>query len=256
MNAEVFSNVSINQGRNIVMKHLTALILLIILFSLCVIPASAARMENSSYILDLNQDNTEAQSGASPTPEITKDQAGIGKTISGENFISHLSYDNDTKNLPLILSTSSDLLNFGIIQPGEPLIRTQSLTVLPGSAPSYAVLSYQNHTLEADGIQIPNTTCDNGACTPILSDIWTIPLTYGFGYRCDNLEGASCDTALQKDFYKSFANEKADAFPAEVLHAYTATKSSAIISYKINIPGNQANKGYQTTVYHIAVPGL
>lgn len=238
------------------MKHLSALILLIIVFSLCVIPASAARMQNSSYILDLNQDNTQAQTDPSVTPAVAQDQKGIGKTVRGENFISLLSYDNETKNLPLILSSSSDLLNFGIIQPGEPLIRTQSLTVLPGSAPSYTVLSYQNHTLEADGIQIPNTTCDNGACTPILSDIWTIPLTYGFGYRCDNLEGTSCDTDLQKDFYKSFANEKADMFPAETLHAYTAAKSSAIISYKINIPGNQANKGYQTTVYHIAVPGL
>lgn len=240
------------------MKYLYAIILLVLFFTLSVIPARAQSMENSSYILNLNNNASEVEP-PDVTPEstvLTKNETGLAKTVSGDNFISFLSYDNDTKNLPLVLSTSSDELNFGNIQPGEPIIRTHALTVLPGSAQGYQVLSYQDHTLEADGIQIPNTTCDNGSCTPILSDIWVIPLTYGFGYRCDNLEGYACDPYLKKDYYKSFANEKANVFPAEVLKETGNIKSQAIISYKVNISGNQADKAYQTTIYHIAAPNL
>ncbi|MFI5265619.1 MAG: hypothetical protein ACHQT7_02645, partial [Candidatus Levyibacteriota bacterium] len=215
-------------------------------------------MENSSYILDLNNNSQVQDPNAPSAPAVPSgNQADFAKTVSGDNFISFLSYDGDTKNLPLVLSTSSDLLNFGTIQPGEPIIRTLSLTVLPGSTQGYQVLSYQNHALEGDGgTQIPNTTCDNGACTPILPDIWAIPLTYGFGYRCDNLEGNGCDRNLKKDYYKSFANEKANEFPAGILEVDGSTKSQAIISYKVNVSGNQANKAYQTTIYHIATPDL
>lgn len=220
--------------------------------------AEALSMENSSYILELNA-NTPADAAPDITPVplvLTNNEPILPKTISGNNFISFLSYDGDTKRLPLVLSTTNDLLNFGTIQPGEPIIRTHALTVLPGSAQGYQVLSYQNHTLEADGTQIPNTTCDNGSCTPVLSDVWTIPLTYGFGYRCDNIASNPCAPDLKKDYYKSFANEKADDFPAYILTENGNIKSQAIISYKVNVPGNQANKGYQTTVYHIATPNL
>lgn len=221
-------------------------------------PIHAQSMKNSSYILDLNA-NTSGGTNPDVTPVppiLTNNETSLPKAISGNNFISFLSYNEDTKHLPLVLSTSNDLLNFGIIQPGEPIIRTHALTVLPGSAQGYQVLSYQNHTLERDGVQIPNTTCDNGSCTSVLSDVWTIPLTYGFGYRCDNIANKPCAQDLKKDYYKSFANEKADEFPASVLTETENIKSQAIISYKVNIPGSQANKAYQTTIYHIATSNL
>lgn len=238
------------------MKYLRLTILLVIVGTLSVRVTHAQTMKNSSYILDLSNNPAQQTNTATPTETDNTNVVTLSKTISGDNFISTLSYDTDTKNLPLVLSTSSDLLNFGIIQPGEPVIRTHSLTVLPGSSVGYQVLSYQNHTLEADKDQIPSTTCDNGACTPILPDVWTIPLTYGFGYRCDNLKSNACDPELKKDYYKSFANEKANVSPASLLEEDRSVTSQAVITYKINVPGNQANKEYHVTIYHIAIPNL
>lgn len=234
---------------------LPALVALVLLLT----PSSgyAVSMSNSSYILDVTNDISSPQPTATPedeevAPPITQNT----KLISGDNYLVYLSYDDDVKNLPFLFSTSGDGLNFGKVIPGEPLIRTQSFTVLPNTSHGYQVVAFEDHVLQRDGASIPDVSCDAGNCTSILSDVWQNPLTYGFGYRCDNTTGMSCTTGFEQNRYKRFANDQAKETPQPVLDSRVGEKSESVISYKLNVAGNQPEKGYQNIIYYITVPSL
>ncbi len=231
---------------------ITLIFLLLILWPTQV---SAATLSNPSYNLDLNTNGTVRE----PTPikenvsenVVTNSSA---KIIKGDNYIAYLSYEEDNSNLPLLISISSDSLNFGNVKPGESVIRTHSLTVLPGFSNGYEVLSYEDHALLEDNVNIPDTSCDSGSCTQVLADTWSVPLTYGFGYRCDNVKGSSCDTQFGRAYYKRFANQELGETAVKIISSSRNTQS--ILSYKINISGSQTLKGYQNTIYHILTPQL
>lgn len=236
---------------------LIAIKLLLLASLLCTPTAFGASMSNSSYILDVSSDAPTPFPRPAIQPEkrtqvSTKDP----RTINGDNFTAYLSYEGDTKRLPFVIQSSTPLLNFGKIVPGEPLIRTQSITVIAGSAQGYDVLSYENHSPQSGSTLIPDTTCDTGNCTSILADSWTIPLTYGFGYRCDNVKGQICDSGFKEDLYKRFANEALGENPVSILSSSESIDSESIVSYKINTSATQADKAYQNIIYDIAVPHL
>lgn len=220
--------------------------------------AYAASMSNSSYILDVTNDTSSLQPtpNPKPTPIKLKLPNNSSKVISGNNYVAYLSYDDDGNKLPLVFTNSSDALNFGKIVPGEPLIRTQSLTVLPGTNHGYQVLSYEDHVLQQDSASIPDTSCDSGNCTQILSDLWQNPLTYGFGYRCDNVSSSFCALGFEDNEYKRFANESVGDAPTVILSAHTGSKAESVISYKLNIGPTQTQKAYQNIIYYITVPSL
>lgn len=231
---------------------------LLLLISLACAPvALASTMSNSSYQLDINSDAPTPFPKPTIAPEKKVEVSNKNvRIINGDNFTAYLSYEDDTQHLPFIIESSTPVLNFGKIVPGEPLIRTQSITVLPGSARGYDVIGYENHSPQAGSSLIPDTTCDTGNCTNILADTWTIPLTYGFGYRCDDVKGQICDAGFKKDLYKRFSNEALSENPVSILSSAEPINSESIISYKINTSATQADKAYQNIIYDIAVPHL
>lgn len=240
------------------MKHITALSLVFSLFItlLCVSPSSslAESMNGSQYQLDFTPDaHTAPENNSIET--IQKD-IETNKTISGNNYLITYSYDKTLKDIPFILSLGSKILNFGEIKPGEPLIRSHTIKVLPGTAQGYQVVAYQDHNLKSTNAEIPSTSCDSGSCTQILADIWSSPLTYGFGYRCDNTQGTLCTEGFNKDYYKRFSNQSLNEEPSRIINSLSSEPAESVLSYKINIPGNQEQKGYQNTIYYIAVPNF
>lgn len=219
--------------------------------------AYAAEMNNSSYILNLSNDIYTPK----PTPTSAKEKLPVlarnPKLITGDNYLAYVSYDFDIENSPFVFTNSSTQINFGKILPGEPLIRTQSLTALPGSNYAYKILAYENHSPQKETFSIPDTSCDTGDCTQFISSIWQNPLTYGFGYRCDSVDNNTCSAGFSEEgYFKRFANESAQEIPAEIVSSSSGEKSEAVISYKLNIAGNQEEKGYENFIYLIAVPSL
>lgn len=208
-------------------------------------------MENSDYSLEL-------ESGA--TVESVKTPKTMlpitAKEIKGPGYRAILSYDSEAKALPFSMSNSISILNFGEIKPGEPLLRSNTLTIIPGSAPGFQVTAYTDHALRSPiKAEIPATSCDNGNCTDVLPDTWTLPLTYGYGFRCDNLQGKSCDMNI-KDTFKRFSSSDSKETPAIILHSNESETSIVEFSHKLNIPGNQALSGYTNTLYLITSPLL
>ncbi|MBI4091723.1 MAG: hypothetical protein HY427_00755, partial [Candidatus Levybacteria bacterium] len=87
---------------------------------------------------------------------------------------------------------------------------------------------------------------------------WTSPLTYGFGYRCDNVSGSDCSSAFATtNFYKQFASEEA-VEPAQVVMSTSnvGRNRQGKITYKINISASQPAGIYQNVIKYIATPSI
>lgn len=211
-----------------------------------------AQMQGSSYILD-----TESASPQIKTQKIDKKNKVKPNIIQGVGFSAILSDSTDSQNKPFVFSISDSVLSFGNIKPGEPVVRNQAITLTPGSANGYQVLASQNNPLRSeDKNEIPNTSCDNGNCTNMLADYWQLPLTYGFGYRCENIIGQPCLAGINGLSYKRFSNLEVDEKASLVLYSAESVTTKALIEYKINVPGNQPDKPYSTTITLSAFPNL
>lgn len=227
---------------------------IIITASCALLPTiSHAQMQGSTYILETEVESENTTLPNTPRPETPIENPNV---IKGNGWSAILSSNTDIKK-PFLFSVSDDLISFGEINPGEPLIRTQIISVNPGSANNLQVVSFQDHPLRSfEKHEIPNTSCDNGNCTNILSDFWNSPLTYGFGYKCENVEGKSCGAVIDTDTYKRFSNTEAGETPSLLLYSAASETSKSIIQYKLNIPGNQVNSSYTTTINLLASPAL
>lgn len=148
-------------------------------------------------------------------------------------------------------TVSEKIIDFGKLTPGTPVTRTNTLSISNKYAPEYTVFASQ----ESPAV-IPDTTCDNGLCTQTYSSEWISPLTYGFGYRCDNALGEDCaygfsNANLFKQFSDSNKNEPAQA----VLHGRKNEKTvGGKITYKVNIANLQPAQFYTNHITYIAIP--
>ncbi|HMS22146.1 MAG TPA: hypothetical protein PKA38_00085 [Candidatus Levybacteria bacterium] len=216
--------------------------------------AYAAPMSNSDYFLNLEMSTTEEYikpaDKSLPAPEVPK-----ANQITGDGYIIIFTPENEEIK-PLSISSTNNSINFGEIIPGEPLTRTQSITVHPATNKGFQLMGYEDHSPSQGEFSIPDTSCDSGNCNNTLSESWENPLTYGFGYSCSNVETKTCDNGFSDNRYKSFSNDSALEEPKTILESDTSSVAKAVITYKLNIPGTQPQKAYRNTVYLIAVPKL
>lgn len=122
----------------------------------------------------------------------------------------------------------------------------------------YQVTASENTplTITNTSVTIPDTTCDAGNCSQTTAAPWTSTLTYGFGYRCDNVSGTDCsqDFATTTN-YKQFANTAKSELPVAVMSGTGAsTNKQAQITYKVNISGSQTAGVYANGITYIATP--
>lgn len=234
------------------MNKAAVIVIFLVLFSIKV-DQLFAQMQSSTYILETEIEPTPASS--KPAQKVIPSKPS--HIINGNGFTATLGSTKASDTKPFMFSISDSSINFGEIKPGEPLTRTQTITLVPGSANGFQVVGIENHPLRSESKhEIPNTNCDNGNCTNVLSDVWSLPLTYGFGYRCENVAGQACLAGINNTMYKRFSNLEAGELPSLILFSSTNNRSEAVIEYKINIPGNQPQDGYRTTINLLAVPSL
>lgn len=238
------------------------IICLLCILSLCIAQqVSALKMTSDDYTILEGNLNSAAGRPTSSTYKlgITVGELGPG-LYSGTNYKVRAGFQYIHSIIRFNFSISSVLIDFGTLTPTNPVTRTQTLTVSNGSAHGYTVTASENRPLQVDatGAQIPDTTCDTGTCTESTSALWSNTLTYGFGYRCDNVSGTDCATGFTTaDYYKQFANLNASETPQSVMTgANVGRNKQTQITYKANISGTQPGGIYKNIITYIATPTL
>lgn len=225
-------------------------------------PVQAQTMSNQNYIIQ-----TEKIDAASDTTANTNSNSQTAtdksnpEVLGGVNFKIKKGFEDLASAPPFSISLSSDLVDFGTLSPTNPIIRTADLSVNSKAAYGYSVIVFENEPLTTissnDKAFIPDTTCDSGACGTENAAEWINPLTYGFGYRCDNLAGTDCNSAFaHPNFYKHFPNTANNDDPQSIMAGIGSNNKTARISYKINISSTQTQGAYNNVITYIAIPNF
>jgi hypothetical protein len=213
-------------------------------------------MRNTWYVLRMGNFNMAAgkPTGAGGKVSFTMGQIGAG-LYSGVNYKIRSGFQYIYTLRPFSFTISQTTIDFGTITAANPVTRTNLLTVNNQSAGGYIVTSSENHPLlvPATGSTIPNTTCDSGLCSSTNATAWTSSLTYGFGYRCDNISGTDCVTDFATStFYKPFS---ASPSATTVMSGVNAGQNKQVqITYKVNVSNTQPAGTYSNLINYIATP--
>jgi len=239
-------------------KSINILLLSLFLLALIPKPSYSQAMSNDNFII-----RTENINQATPS---TLNQGNSSKTldedlksdsIEGVNFKTEAGFENANQLFPFTIALSSSLIDFGKLNPTNPLIRTAIFSVQGLPTHGYSVIALADHPLQKDDISIPDTTCDNGGCTHEDAQEWINTLTYGFGYRCDNLTGADCHKSfVNANYYKQFPNAFNSHSPYPIIKGVGSKNIEAKLSYKINISVNMPDNTYSNKIFFIAVPNF
>lgn len=220
-----------------------------------------AFMSNPSYKIHFGNLNSAAGKGSNSQYKlgVTVGQIAPG-LYSGTNYTVRAGFQYIKSIIPFAFSISSFFVDFGPITPGTPITRTNTLTVSNGSAYGYQVLAFENHPLRvsSSGVSIPDTTCDGGSCSEVTASAWTSVLTYGFGYRCDNVTGTDCNSGFSTGtYYKQFANNESSETAQSVMSSSNVGRNRKVqITYKANISASQAAGEYNNIITYIATPSI
>jgi hypothetical protein len=226
--------------------------------TLYVASVNAQTMSNSSYMIQMGNLNSISgePTGSGYRLSYTSGQTGPG-LYTGTNYKVRAGFQYIMSIIPFRFAITNTFIDFGIVSPTSPVLRTSTLTVSNGSAFGYQVTASQNHNLRINGsgFEIPPAACgDSGpTCTTTTAGPWTSSLTYGFGYRCDNQTGTDCDSQFSDPtYYKPFV---ASPSAVTVMSSTNVSKSRVSqITYKLNISGSQVAGLYTNVINYIATP--
>jgi hypothetical protein len=218
--------------------------------------ANAQNMSNSSYILKMGNLNSIAGKPTGPNYKVSFTSGQTGANLfAGANYKVRAGFQYIYSIIPFRFSVANTGIDFSIVSPTVPVLRTSTLTVSNGPANGYQVTVSQNHNLRANssGQEIPATTCDAGTCTTSTAATWTNSLVYGFGYNCTNVTGSDCVSGFTNStYYKSFI-----ASPSAIVVMSSSSVSRSRVStitYKLNISAAQAAGLYTNIINYIATP--
>jgi hypothetical protein len=245
-----------------IILHLGLICLFVYLFIGLFLPiANGQTMSNENYILRTENFNTVS----SATTEDNKSKFTAEKpdrTISeGVNFKAVSGFKDLAPTSPFSVTLSSDIVYFGTLSPTNPIIRFLDLDIYSLDNHGYSVQAFEDQPLtminQGAKIIIPDTTCDNGGCGTENAGKWTNILTYGFGYRCDNLTGTDCDNSFAKaDLYRRFPNVASNDDYQSIMSGVGSDYKKVRIFYKINTSGAQVQGNYSNVITYIAIPNF
>ena len=219
----------------------------------------AFTMENDNFIIHMGNFNMLSGQSENSSYKLTQT---IGENApgyyTGNNYKIRAGFSvSGRRSLgALSFSLSQNEIDFGILSATNPVIRSTNITV-SSLASAYQVLGSEDHSLlSASNAVIPDTTCDNGSCTDVTASEWKNTLTYGFGYRCEDVEGIACVNDFSTpDYYRQFADRSRSETPQPImLSDDPSSKDEAKILYKVIIPGTQQTGSYANEITFIAAP--
>lgn len=150
------------------------------------------------------------------------------------------------------------LITYDQFSPTNPIIRENTISFHNTSPVSYYIFAEEDESLrDKSGNFIPDSTCDNGACTEYVAAAWNNTLTYGFGYRCVDIENISCLADFKSDgYFKQFANIGAKENLSVLAKGIADNKANKVkIYYKVNTAASQPESIYSNTITFTALPG-
>lgn len=224
--------------------------------------ANGQTMSNDNYIIKTQGFNTISGVTEEKNSNLKPPAGGFDPVVSeGVNFKVKTGFENPVSTTPFSISLSSNLVDFETLNPTNPIIRTVDLSTSSLVTHGYSVLVFENEPLTtippSSKAFIPDTTCDNGACGTENAASWINALTYGFGYRCDNVAGSDCDSSFAKtNFYKHFPDIVNNDDPISVMVGIGSNNKTTRISYKVNISGTQTQGAYSNIVTYLGVPNF
>jgi hypothetical protein len=220
--------------------------------------ASAQTMSNGSYIIQMGNLNSIA---GRPTGSGFKLLYTAGQTspglYSGGNYKVKSGFEYVLSKIPFRFSISSIFIDFGTVTAGNPVYRSNQLTVSNGSAFGYQVTVSQNHNLRNNpyGAEIPATICDSGhTCSTTTANQWQTPIAFGFGYNCTNVTGS---TDCAPDFSSSIYYRPFVASPSAAVvmsSPNVGRNKQATITYQLNVSNTQVAGLYNNVLNYIAMP--
>lgn len=247
-------------------------ILLGITFFLFPLQAEAIVMKGTNYNLETDINSFSGKSsGTNKVIEINSNRTSQN-LYGGQNYAIQTS-SSSSGSIPAPTSTpgassftfsvSSSSINFGTLTATNPVSRTTILSVQTGNATGYSVKASQNHPLQDVKTKqvIPDTTCDTGTCNEFKALSWagsSTSLTYGFGYRCDNLSGSDCVSDFTpQGVYKQFADVSKAEIAQNVMNGTASTsEKKGQITFKVNISATQSPGSYTNTISFVAFPSF
>ena len=85
--------------------------------------------------------------------------------------------------------------------------------------------------------------------------LWNNPLTYGFGYRCDNTSNTNlCHDFILPNYFKQFLNISNNQPPQIIIEGLDIGEITSTITYKVNISNTQPKGSYSNNITFIAIP--
>lgn len=230
----------------VIFKKIALLFLIVTLhFALCTLQlskANAASSSNQNYDLQIQDIDTPHEKVIETPRTLGADTSQPLPTVIRETA-------------PMSFYLSTTLIDFGPLSPNNPTIRSGTLSIISANS-DYVIQSSEDHQLKnKDNSIIADTTCDNGACTELDEALWTSNLTYGFGLRCDNLNGYGCIESTDPNYYKQFTNSAGHEIAQNMISGTRSTaETKAQITLKLNTSGTQKPGNYSNTLTFIAVP--
>jgi hypothetical protein len=244
--------------------------------------ANGQTMSNNDYIIIMQGFNVVSGTTTGEGYKLRSTLGGFNPIVSeavseseGVNFKAKAGFESLTATLPFSISLSSDIVDFGTLSPTNPIIRTINLSTHSLTVYGYSVLVFENEPLAtippSSKTFIPDTTCDNGKCDAQNASEWTNALTYGFGYRCDNVTrlpspggeatggqaGMDCDSSfVSPSLYKHFPDVANNDDLQSIMAGIGSSNNEARISYKVNVSETQAQGTYSNIVTYIGVPNF
>lgn len=227
--------------------------------------AQAFTMSNLLYIIKLGNLNNVSGLSQSSSRRLTftSGETGAGYYSGGNwklcaGFYGGIICNRQKKMFSLTISSTR--IDFGILEPNNPSDRTNTLTVSDTgeSSATYAVTANESNPLSLYSKEstIPDTTCDNGLCTSTTSGPWVLSsgesLTFGFGYRCDNVTGSECASGFTNATY--FKQFSASPSAQTVMSGGSGNNQSVQITYRVNVSPSQAAGDYTNNITYIAIP--
>jgi len=173
---------------------------------------------------------------------------------SGTNYKVKAGFQYARVKIPFSFTISQNLIDFGTLTPTNPVARTTNLTISSGQSSGFTIVASENKPLTSTTSTIPDTTCDNGDCNTLKASVWTGALTYGFGYRCDDVSGTNCVSGFSENFFKPFSISPSLQTIMTSTRGGTSRKSQ--ITYKVNVSSAQPAGTYTNFVTYIASPGF
>ncbi len=244
------------------------LVVLVFIGSITAPSAVAQEMTNDFFKIQMGNFNSIAGSAKDESYKINITSGETAPNLNVGTSKVKAGFQYIPRKAVFSISVSNTLIDFGTLSPTNPVTRNATISVTNLSAPSFTVSASQNHQLLSpkNGAIIPDTTCDKGICSQTGAATWSNVLTYGFGYRCDNLSillrgrgGRSClrndlSFYFNQNFYRQFSDASKSEKAAAIMNGDKGRNQKATITYKVNIPSSQAPGVYTNSITYLAIP--